>query len=274
MIFFCPVQNLPRFVKSRAQFTGFMLFFATSATLLSIVNPIVNAFALMLLAVPTYYLLFIELDRIKDQDIKAYKLGIRTVVISTCAIIVWLNDRVFCSFYTSMNITYLHAVWHVLIFLWVWHLFASYYQFFNPWPFSIHLLLYMQISIPAVRSLRILLRAQRKAKYTMSTLILASELAQLYRHTLHRNWKAQADERLSIVLNCKTQNWKLSKITKITEYECLPYEISQIFRKWRLNFRSDKQTRNKFWTFYSSSQKNYTHCRICRIHRRWRNISW
>lgn len=31
----------------------------------------------------------------------------------------------------------------------------------------------------------------------MSTLILASELAQLYRHTLHRNRKAQADERLN-----------------------------------------------------------------------------
>lgn len=119
MIFFCPTQNLPRFLKSRQQFTGFMLFFATSATLLSIVNPIVNAFALMFLAVPTYYLLFIELERVKHRDIKAYKLGIRTVVISTCAIIVWINDRVFCSFYTSINITYLHAVWHVLIFLWV-----------------------------------------------------------------------------------------------------------------------------------------------------------
>lgn len=117
MIFFCPRKNLPRLLHTRARFTAFMLFFGTTATLLSIVNPIVNAFALMLLTVPTYYFLFAELNRIKYQDPKAYELGIRTVVISTCAIIIWINDRVFCSFYTSIRVTYLHALWHVLIFL-------------------------------------------------------------------------------------------------------------------------------------------------------------
>lgn len=117
MIFFCPLSNLPKIIGTRVKFTAFMLTFGTTATLLSIVNPIVNAFALMFLAVPTYFLLFIELEKIKHKDMKAYKLGIRTVVISSCAIVAWINDRVFCSFYTSMNITYLHALWHVLIFL-------------------------------------------------------------------------------------------------------------------------------------------------------------
>lgn len=117
MIFFCPRKKLPRFLNTRAKFTAFMLTFGVLATLLSLLNPIVNAFALMFLAVPTYYFLFAELQRVKYQDPKAYELGIRTVVISTCAIIIWINDRLFCSFYTSIRVTYLHALWHVLIFL-------------------------------------------------------------------------------------------------------------------------------------------------------------
>lgn len=117
MIFFFPLSNVPKIIGTRARFTAAMLTFGTSATLLSIINPFVNAFALMLLAVPTYYFLFIELEKIKHKDMKAYKLGIRTVVISSCAILAWINDRVFCSFYTSINFTYLHALWHVLIFL-------------------------------------------------------------------------------------------------------------------------------------------------------------
>jgi alkaline ceramidase len=98
-----------------------MLIFSVAATLASVYNPIVNAFALMCLVIPTFWLLFKELKRIKqknnDDSKKVYLLGVRTVVILTSAIVIWINDRAFCSFYTQIRVTYLHAVWHVLIFL-------------------------------------------------------------------------------------------------------------------------------------------------------------
>lgn len=94
-----------------------MLIFSVLATFLSIWNPIVNAFALMCLAVPTFFLLFKELERVKHKDPRVYELGIRTMVVLAFAIVIWINDRLFCNFYTSIHVNFLHAVWHVLIFL-------------------------------------------------------------------------------------------------------------------------------------------------------------
>lgn len=94
-----------------------MLTFSVLATILSVWNPAVNAFALMCLALPTFYLLYRELERVKHKDPRVYELGIRTTVVLICAIVIWINDRVFCGFYTSFNVTYLHAIWHILIFL-------------------------------------------------------------------------------------------------------------------------------------------------------------
>jgi alkaline ceramidase len=119
MIFFCPRRYLPKVV--RKHFALLMLTFSISATFASVYNPIVNAFALMCLVIPTFWLLFKELNRIKQKNNvdsqKVYELGVRTVVILTTAIVIWVNDRAFCSFYTQIRVTYLHAVWHVLIFL-------------------------------------------------------------------------------------------------------------------------------------------------------------
>lgn len=94
-----------------------MLTFSVLATILSVYNPIVNAFALMTLALPTFVLLYKELQRIKEKDPRVYDLGVRTIIILMVAIFVWINDRMFCSFYTSIRVTCLHAIWHVLIFL-------------------------------------------------------------------------------------------------------------------------------------------------------------
>lgn len=117
MIFFCPRRYLPNLLRKKTTFTALMLTFSTIATLLSVWQPLMNAFALMLLAIPTSYLLVKEIDRVKHKDPRVYELGIRTIVVLVCAIVIWVNDRVFCNFYTSINVTYLHAVWHVLIFL-------------------------------------------------------------------------------------------------------------------------------------------------------------
>lgn len=117
MIFFCPKKYLPNIIKRRLHFGMLMLVFSIIATVLSIYKPIVNAFALMTLALPTSFLLYKELQRIKEKDPRVYDLGIRTVVLLSIAIVTWINDRMFCNFYTSIRVTYLHAIWHVLIFL-------------------------------------------------------------------------------------------------------------------------------------------------------------
>ena len=119
MIFFCPRRYFPKIVKKN--FNVLMFSFSLAATFASLVNPVVNAFALMCLVVPTFFLLFKELERIKlkrsvDSQ-KVYELGVRTVIILLFAIVTWVNDRVFCNFYTQIRVTYLHAIWHVLIFL-------------------------------------------------------------------------------------------------------------------------------------------------------------
>jgi alkaline ceramidase len=117
MIFFCPRRYLPQIIKKKVNFTACMIFFCVAATILSVWNPVVNAFALMCLALPTFFLLYKELQRVKHKDPRVYELGIRTIVVLSSAIVIWINDRLFCSFYTSVRVTYLHAIWHVLIFL-------------------------------------------------------------------------------------------------------------------------------------------------------------
>jgi len=117
MIFFCPRRYLPKVINKKANFTAVMLTFSVTATILSVWHPIVNAFALMCLTIPTLYLLYKELERIRYKDPRVYELGIRTMVVLVCAIVIWINDRLFCSFYTSRNVNYLHAIWHILIFL-------------------------------------------------------------------------------------------------------------------------------------------------------------
>jgi len=117
IIFFCPRRHLPSIIQKRVNLTAFMLTFSVVTTLLSVWKPIVNAFALMCLGIPTCYLLKKEMDRVKDKEPRVYDLGVRTMVVFVTAVVVWINDRMFCGFYTSISVTYLHAVWHVLIFL-------------------------------------------------------------------------------------------------------------------------------------------------------------
>lgn len=117
MVFFCPRRYLPEYFKDQFRFATFMISATLVACVLSIYNPLINAFALMLLSVPTVYLLCAELERVKYQDSRVFSLGIRTLVLLVLAIVSWVNDRLFCDFLTSIRVTYLHAVWHILIFL-------------------------------------------------------------------------------------------------------------------------------------------------------------
>lgn len=81
MILFCPRHNLPNFLKNRFVFATVLLTLSTSASILSVWRPYVNAFALMTLILPTVYLLCSELKRIKYQETDVWDLGIRSLVL-------------------------------------------------------------------------------------------------------------------------------------------------------------------------------------------------
>lgn len=117
MILFCPRHNLPNFLKNRFVFSTLLLTLSTSASILSVWRPYINAFALMTLIIPTVFLLCAELRRIKYSETDVWDLGIRSLVLMVFAVTLWFNDRMFCEFYTSIRVTFLHAAWHVLIFL-------------------------------------------------------------------------------------------------------------------------------------------------------------
>lgn len=45
------------------------------------------------------------------------RLGFRCAVIWVCAVTCWLNDRLLCDTWSAIHFPYLHALWHVLIFI-------------------------------------------------------------------------------------------------------------------------------------------------------------
>ena len=43
--------------------------------------------------------------------------GRRSIVFWLLAVLCWINDRVLCSLWSSLGFPYLHAAWHILVFL-------------------------------------------------------------------------------------------------------------------------------------------------------------
>ena len=43
--------------------------------------------------------------------------GRRSILFWLLAVVCWINDRVFCSLWAGLGFPYLHAAWHVLVFL-------------------------------------------------------------------------------------------------------------------------------------------------------------
>ncbi|KYM97350.1 Alkaline ceramidase [Cyphomyrmex costatus] len=85
------------------------------ATGLALIHPAVNAFALMSLGVPAIGFLIMELKR--TTSIRVYRLGLRCGAMWVLAVICWLNDRLFCDTWLNLNFPYLHALWHLFIFI-------------------------------------------------------------------------------------------------------------------------------------------------------------
>ncbi|XP_037806153.1 alkaline ceramidase isoform X1 [Lucilia sericata] len=126
---FCPMKYFPRFCKgNRRLFSVLMFVFALTATGLSIWKPIVNAFVLMGMGVPTMVMLYKELKRVQDQ--RVYRLGLRSTAVWLIAVICWINDRMFCDVWSSISFPYLHGFWHVFIFIAAYTVLVVYAYFY------------------------------------------------------------------------------------------------------------------------------------------------
>ena len=74
-----------------------------------------NAFCLMLLTVPSIGLMVMVLKT--ERNTRIVNLGKRSIGIISMALVAWVNDRFFCSYWAGVGFPYLHGVWHILIFL-------------------------------------------------------------------------------------------------------------------------------------------------------------
>ncbi|XP_014236220.1 alkaline ceramidase [Trichogramma pretiosum] len=101
--------------NSRKIFSLYTTLVTVIATVLAMFHPAVNAFALMTLSIPASVCLVLELKRTKSQ--RVYRLGLRCGAILLLAITCWLNDRLFCDTWLNLNFPYLHALWHLFIFI-------------------------------------------------------------------------------------------------------------------------------------------------------------
>ena len=52
-----------------------------------------------------------------EDNQRVISLGRRTIALWMVAVVCWVNDRMFCSWWASVGFPYLHGAWHVLIFL-------------------------------------------------------------------------------------------------------------------------------------------------------------
>ncbi|XP_063971994.1 alkaline ceramidase [Diachasmimorpha longicaudata] len=113
---FFPRRYFPIFMNNdRKIFSALAVLATVIATGLALVHPAINAFALMCLGIPAFAYMFIELKRTKSA--RVYRLGVRCGAIWLLAVACWLNDRLFCDTWLSLNFPYLHALWHLFIFI-------------------------------------------------------------------------------------------------------------------------------------------------------------
>ncbi|XP_037927802.1 alkaline ceramidase [Teleopsis dalmanni] len=126
---FFPKRYYPHFCQNdRKSFRILMLVLAITATGLSLWKPIVNAFVLMGMGVPTMIMLYKELQRVKDQ--RVYRLGIRSTAVWLIAVFCWVNDRMLCDLWSAVNFPYLHGFWHIFIFIAAYTVLVLYAYFY------------------------------------------------------------------------------------------------------------------------------------------------
>lgn len=111
---FLPSIYLPQsFRVQRQRFVYTCVLFALIITCLSFAYPYANAFALMILGLPSTGFIILHLSRSDNTKIRS--LGLHCLFIWIVAVTIWFADRMFCSFWLSISFPYLHSFWHILI---------------------------------------------------------------------------------------------------------------------------------------------------------------
>jgi len=115
VVLWAPKKMLPMcFRDNRKFFIQSIAMFGIVGTGLAFLQPIFNAFALMACGVPAAGILLSEVKR--SSNPRAIRLGIRCAILWILAIVCWVNDRMFCDMWSTVNFQYFHAIWHILIF--------------------------------------------------------------------------------------------------------------------------------------------------------------
>ena len=97
----------------RTLFKKLVITVAIVTTLLSFIEPAVNAFALMLLGIPSTATLVYQVKRCKLLHV--VRLGRRCTIVLLIALVCWLIDRLACDWSWRWGFPSLHALWHLFI---------------------------------------------------------------------------------------------------------------------------------------------------------------
>jgi len=123
-----PKRYLPkRFDKSRFWLGTLAFIIAIFGTVMSTIEPVVNAFVLMLICIPALVILFLETKRSKIQRVK--RVAFQCTALWTIALICWISDRFFCRTWLDLSFPYLHGFWHIFSFLSVYLCFTLFCYF-------------------------------------------------------------------------------------------------------------------------------------------------
>lgn len=112
---FTPVQYRPKFLRENKQlYVAFNTLLAVFITASAFVQPAINAYPLFLVGVPAVTMLVMEVRASNDRSV--VRLGTFALVSLALAATLWVCDRFMCGIWQALNLTVLHALWHVLIF--------------------------------------------------------------------------------------------------------------------------------------------------------------
>lgn len=113
---FTPVQYRPKFLRANQQlYAAFMAILAVSITASAFVQPAINAYALFLVGAPAVTMLVAEIRASRDP--RVVRLGTVTLAALVLAATSWVCDRFLCGMWQALDMTVLHGLWHVLIFI-------------------------------------------------------------------------------------------------------------------------------------------------------------
>jgi len=141
--------------EGRRKFSYLIISFSFISTFLGFLQPAVNAPCLLLLGIPAFILMVLQLK--VEEDNRVISLGKRSIFFWVLAVTCWINDKIFCDVWVSVGFPYLHGVWHILIFLasYTAIVLFAYFDVKNHMPWETPLLRYypvddFQLGIPYV----------------------------------------------------------------------------------------------------------------------------